>query len=75
MPMKCLTDLNIVPIPKVIKHWLDLCSGGTLVGILSALKAGHTIEKVTIVEKNHTIRYVARQCLLKLTSRFPDPLS
>ena len=27
------------------------------------------------MEKNHTIRYVARQCLLKLTSRFPEQLS
>jgi hypothetical protein len=74
-PMKCLTDLDVVPVPHVIHHWLDLCSGGTLVGVLSALQVGHTIKKITIVEKNHTIRYVAKQCLLKLTSRFPEQLS
>ena len=74
-PMMSLTDLDIVPVPKVIEHWLDLCSGGTLVGVLPSLKAGYTIKRVTIVEKNYTIRYVAKQCLLKLTSRFPKPLS
>jgi hypothetical protein len=74
LPMAVLCGIEVSPLPLVIDHWVELCCGGTLVGDLTALRAGYTIKRITIVEKDHRIRYVAKQCLAKLTSRFPTQI-
>ena len=74
MALAIVKGIEVKPLPVVIDHWVELCCGGTLVGVLSALNVGYVIKRVTIVEKNRSIRYVAKQCLLEFTSSFPTQI-
>jgi hypothetical protein len=74
MALAVVKGIEVKPRPVVIDHLVELWCGGTLVGALSAWNIGYVIKRVTIVEKNHNIRYVAKQCLLEFTSRFPTQI-
>jgi hypothetical protein len=63
------------PLPTIVKHWVELCSGGMLAGLSAALSNGVTIKRVTLVEKNRVVRFIAGRMLTKLQSKYPAQLS
>ena len=57
--MAKLQLLPTLPLPLIINHWVEACSGGMLARLSVALLAGITIKRVTLVEKNRTVRFIA----------------
>jgi hypothetical protein len=71
-PMANLQTLPIVAPERTINHWLELCSGSMLAGLTAALAAGMTIKRVTLVERNRAIRYMAANRLSQLQAQYPS---
>jgi site-specific DNA-cytosine methylase len=63
------------PVPELIEHWLELCSGGLLAGLSAALANGYKIKTVTLVEKSRMVRYMAAARLRTLQRQHPKLLS
>ena len=74
-PMENLQTLPITAPTHTINHWLELCSGSMLAGLTAALAAGMTVKRVTLVERNRTVRYMATNRLSQLQAQHPSQLS
>jgi hypothetical protein len=74
-PMANLQTLPITPPGHTINHWLELCSGSMLAGLTAALAVGITIKRVTLVERNRAVRYMAANRLSQLQTQHPSQLS
>ena len=73
--MANLQTLPITPPGRTINHWLEICSGSMLAGLTAALAAGMTIKRVTLVERNRAVRYMAANRLSQLQIQHPSQLS
>ena len=72
-----MANLQVLPItsPKhTINHWLELCSGSMLAGLTAALATGIKINRVTLVERNRGVRYMAANRLAQLQRQYPSQL-
>ena len=75
LSMAKLHEIPTSPLPTIVHHWVELCSGGMLAGLSAALSNGMTINRVTLVEKNRAIRFIAGRMLARLQSKHPAQLS
>ena len=73
--MPNLQTLPITPPGRTIGHWLELCSGSMLAGLTATLSVGITIQRVTLVERDRTVRYMAANRLAQLQAQYPSQLS
>ena len=74
-PMPNLQTLPITPPGRTIGHWLELCSGSMIAGLTAALSVGITVQRVTLVERNRAVRYMAANRLIQLQAQYPSQLS
>ncbi len=69
--MAILTNLNLVPLPRTVNHWVELCSGGMVAGLTAALTNSITVKFVTLIEKNRTVRFLANTRIISLHHQHP----
>ncbi len=46
--MATLTSLNVVPLPRIVNHWVELCNGGMVAGLTAALANNIIVKLVTL---------------------------
>ena len=70
-----LKELLVVPIQSEVNHCVELYNGGMLAGLSSALANGITVNTVSLVEKNRTVRFMSNCRLYNLQRQYPQLLS
>ena len=72
--MQRLTCLKTCSLRSPIRHLVDLCGGGMLTGLASALAAGIPVLKYTYVDTSFTARRVSQHRIRDLLKTYPGLL-